>query len=99
MLDYDAAAIAAEYARHRQVHPGVLCDLMETSGLGSGSRVLEVGCGTGNYIKALARLTGCRAHGIDPSGEMLGEAARDREGVSFQLTQVLCNCKANRRKR
>ena len=68
MLDYDAAAIAAEYARHRQVHPGVLCDLMETSGLGSGSRVLEVGCGTGNYIKALARLTGCQAHGIDPSG-------------------------------
>lgn len=82
-LDYDE--IASEYARHRKVHPGVLQGLVATSGIGRGSHVLEVGCGTGNYIFAVERLTGAICWGADPSEGMLAEARARSCGVEFQL--------------
>ena len=66
--------LAREYAQHRQVHPEVLKHLIDTANLTSGSRVLDVGCGTGNYLLALERATGCQCWGVDPSGETLGIA-------------------------
>jgi ubiquinone/menaquinone biosynthesis C-methylase UbiE len=77
-LDYDA--LAADYARHRRVHPGVLDRLIESGRVSAASRVLEVGCGTGNYLLALRESTGCAAWGLDPSGEMLARA-RARPGA------------------
>lgn len=83
MLDYDI--IATEYTRHRKVHPEVLRGLLSTSGVGSASKVLEVGCGTGNYIIALEALAHCSCWAVDPSAKMLSRA-RERSGkVSFQL--------------
>ena len=78
-LDYDA--LAADYARHRRVHPGVVDRLIETGRIGQTSRVLEVGCGSGNYLLLLRELTGCAARGLDPSGEMLAQA-RARPGAA-----------------
>jgi SAM-dependent methyltransferase len=76
-IDYEQ--IAAAYARHRQVHPGVFQALCAT--VGPTSRVLEVGCGTGNYIIALHRQIGCPCWGRDPSAEMLAQArARAQAG-------------------
>jgi ubiquinone/menaquinone biosynthesis C-methylase UbiE len=66
-LDYDR--LAAEYAAHRRVHPGVLRELCEV--IQSRHTVLEVGCGTANYVIALTESTGCRGWGVDPSAEML----------------------------
>jgi ubiquinone/menaquinone biosynthesis C-methylase UbiE len=82
-VDYDK--IASDYAQHRQVHPGVLKRLVSTGSLGRGSKVLEVGCGTGNYILALERLTGPQCWGIDLSQGMLAEARARSGGVHFQL--------------
>jgi SAM-dependent methyltransferase len=75
VLDYDE--LAADYARHRRVHPGVLTNLIATGGLDVASTVLEVGCGTGNYVAALRDRLGCRCVGLDPSAHML-DAARER---------------------
>ncbi|MFQ5595059.1 MAG: class I SAM-dependent methyltransferase [Anaerolineae bacterium] len=81
-VDYDE--IASEYAWHRRVHPEVLRSLVLASRDGGASTVLEVGCGTGNYIVALESLAGCSCWGIDPSEEMLSRA-RERSGnTSFQ---------------
>lgn len=80
-LDYDT--LAADYARHRQVHPGVLRALIATGGITAASRVLEVGCGTGNYLHAVRDLTGCEAWGIDPSAEMLARARERGDGVTL----------------
>lgn len=74
-IDYDQ--IAKEYARHRRVHPEVLRCL--TGGLQPASKVLEVGCGTGNYIGAICDAIGCPCWGTDPSAEMLVQA-RVRSG-------------------
>jgi len=72
-LDYDR--LAADYATHRRVHPGVMRRLIEGGGLGAGSRALEVGCGSGNYLVAVAAASGAVIEGIDPSAEMLGKLA------------------------
>jgi ubiquinone/menaquinone biosynthesis C-methylase UbiE len=83
VIEYDQ--IALDYARHRKVHPGVLGGLMARGGIGSGSRVLEVGCGTGNYVAAIQAATGCSCWAIDPSEEMLAAARGGSTGATFQL--------------
>jgi ubiquinone/menaquinone biosynthesis C-methylase UbiE len=79
-IDYDQ--LAADYARHRQVHPGVLLALCEAAS--PASRVLEVGCGTGNYATALHAQVGCACWGIDPSEEMLNQARRRSTAVTYR---------------
>jgi ubiquinone/menaquinone biosynthesis C-methylase UbiE len=73
-LDYDRRA--TEFARHRRVHPDVLHQLLESGIFGPETRVLDVGCGTGNYAAALTAATSCRMSGVDPSQRML-DSARD----------------------
>ncbi len=82
MIDYDQ--LAAEYARHRQVHPEVLKGLLAGGSLARASRVLEIGCGTGNYINAISNYAGCEAWGIDPSEQMLAHARARTGAVTFQ---------------
>ncbi len=83
MLNYDR--LASEYARHRCIHPGVLRALLERGGVLSGAGVLEVGCGTGNYVTALHEATRCRAWGLDPSGQMLARAREQARGVALTV--------------
>jgi ubiquinone/menaquinone biosynthesis C-methylase UbiE len=90
-LDYDR--LAAEYASHRRVHPGVLRALCES--VRPEHTVLEIGCGTGNYIAALVAITGCRGWGIDPSAEMLAQARRQLDD-SPALAIDLCQGQAER---
>lgn len=80
-INYDD--IAQAYARHRGTHPGVLAAICAAAT--ASSRVLEVGCGTGNYIAALQAEIGCPCWGIDPSAEMLDQARARGPGV--RLTQ------------
>jgi SAM-dependent methyltransferase len=44
------------------------------------SCVLELGCGTGNYIRALCERTGCTGWGLDPSEAMLAQARTGGQG-------------------
>jgi hypothetical protein len=48
MLDYNA--VAADYAKYREVHPGVLAALLNAGAWNETSRILEVRCGTANYL-------------------------------------------------
>lgn len=80
-IDYDQ--IATEYSQHRRVHPGLLRHV--ASDLASTSRVLEVGCGTGNYISALEAMFGCSCCGIDPSEQMLVKGREQSPRVHFQM--------------
>lgn len=77
--------MALKYARHRRVNPAVLDALLATSGVGRDSDVLEIGCGTGNYILALEARGGCSCRGIDPSERMLSTARERSARVRFQL--------------
>ncbi|MFN2218271.1 MAG: class I SAM-dependent methyltransferase [Anaerolineae bacterium] len=74
-VDYDQAA--SEYAAHRRVHGGVCRELCARVALSPDSCVLEVGCGPGSYISALAKDCGCTACGLDPSAEMVAQACAE----------------------
>lgn len=87
-MDYDHGA--ASYAAHRKLHAGVFQELRRRGNIGPTTRVLEVGCGNGNYIRALAARTGCVAYGLDLSTGMLSRAlehaqqqGEDRESVNW----------------
>jgi ubiquinone/menaquinone biosynthesis C-methylase UbiE len=82
-MNYDNLAV--DYAQHRRIHPGVFINLLRVSHLDSASTVLEVGCGTGNYIVAIQEAIGCACQGIDPSKEMLAKARSRNLQVRFDL--------------
>ncbi len=79
----DFGEMAEAYSRGRKVNPEVLRNLVSLGGLTAGSRVLEVGCGTGNYIGAARALTGASCWGVDPSEGMLAIARQRVQGVSL----------------
>jgi len=63
--------------------------LVDVLGLPTGSRILDVGCGTGRHSIALAA-RGFRMTGLDLSGGMLAEARRAAQaaGVAIALVQA-----------
>jgi ubiquinone/menaquinone biosynthesis C-methylase UbiE len=75
--------IASDYARLRHIHRPLMAALISGSGVHSGSKVLELGCGTGNYISAIQSQTGCSAWGVDPSREMLTKARSQAAKVAL----------------
>ncbi len=83
MVNYDG--LAREYARHRGPLPAVTQALIEGGSLTRDSRVLESGCGTGNYVLALQDAAGCACWGIDRSEEMLAHARARAGDVAFAL--------------
>src|SRR5436189_5929806 len=80
-ISYDT--IAADYAIHRSVHPRLLQRLIEHCDTRSSLRVLEVGCGTGNYVAAIAAATAAECSGLDPSPKMLDAARQKAARVSW----------------
>ncbi len=59
-----------------------------------GQQVLDVGCGLGDDVRALAGLVGRtgRVVGVDASEAMVNEARRRSEGRSCQLSSRLGTC-------
>jgi SAM-dependent methyltransferase len=68
-------ALAAAYAKHRRAHPGVVEAIVRAIQEHAYRDVLEVGCGSGNYLEAIGALSGVRIAGIDPSSAMLDQLA------------------------
>ncbi|TRO54828.1 methyltransferase domain-containing protein [Candidatus Bathyarchaeota archaeon] len=81
MVNYDE--LAQDYQRHRQVHPEVLKQLIATSEVRRDSTVLEVGCGTGNYIHAFHSATDAKSWGVDASEQMLTQAKHQSPDIVF----------------
>ncbi|HEX6562955.1 MAG TPA: class I SAM-dependent methyltransferase [Chthoniobacterales bacterium] len=82
-MTYDQQ-FASDYAKLRQVHRPLLAALISGSAIDSGSKVLELGCGTGHYLCAMQSQTGCSAWGIDPSREMLSQASTRAPGIIWK---------------
>jgi ubiquinone/menaquinone biosynthesis C-methylase UbiE len=65
--------IGATYDATRRAEPGIVDILVELLNLRTGGRVLDIGCGTGNYTTAL-QARGLAVLGLDRSGLMLRTA-------------------------
>jgi len=87
ILRYSFDQIATLYDRARPNYPEQLFnDLFALGNLEPGARVLEIGCGTGQASRALAR-RGCRLVCVE-LGERLAEIAR-RNLADFPLVEVV----------
>jgi ubiquinone/menaquinone biosynthesis C-methylase UbiE len=85
-LDYDT--LAGAYRENRQVHPGVITSFLNRIDLQHELDLLEVGCGTGNYIGQLSTLDALNCTGIDPSSEMLAHARARFVSVHFEQARA-----------
>jgi ubiquinone/menaquinone biosynthesis C-methylase UbiE len=73
--------IAAEYDRHRPAYPDELVDrACQVAGIGSGDRVLEVGCGTGQLTRSLAA-RGLHVTALEPGTSLMALARQNLEGA------------------
>ena len=73
---FDWGHTSAEYAQFRPGYPQSLFERLAALGVGRrGQRVLDVGTGTGNIARELAR-RGCKVAGIDISEEQIAQARR-----------------------
>jgi ubiquinone/menaquinone biosynthesis C-methylase UbiE len=77
--------IAENYARFRESDSDAVDKLIVGSGISSTSKILEIGCGTGNYVSALQRRVGCQCWGVDPSPEMIRCAMNQNGRVAFSV--------------
>ncbi len=75
---------ARDYAACRRVSEEVLASLVEEGRIKEESQVIEAGCGSCNYLRALKEVTGCSTAGFDPSEGMLGEARALGGAVSIK---------------
>lgn len=80
MFNFDS--LAAQYARYRRVDPEVVAALAREAK--PGFTLLDVGCGTGNYSRALHEAVGCTCVGIDPSRKMLTAARQSSDAILLQ---------------
>jgi ubiquinone/menaquinone biosynthesis C-methylase UbiE len=73
--------IAAEYDRRRPAYPDELLDrACQVAGIGSGDRVLEVGCGSGQLTRGLAA-RGLHVTALEPGANLMGLARQNLEGA------------------
>jgi len=73
--------IAAEYDRHRPGYPDELVDqACRVAGIGSGDPVLEVGCGSGQLTRPLAR-RGLRVTALEPGTSLISLARQNLDGA------------------
>jgi len=79
--------VAAVAGRRRLHDLGVTAPLLEAiatmAAASPGDVVLDAGCGDGFYLGALARQTGCSAHGVDISIPAIQAAARRYPGCEW----------------
>ena len=66
--------VAEDYDRHRPSYPDVLVDeACEAAGIGPGSGVLEIGCGTGQLTRSLLARE-LRVTAVEPGAQLLARA-------------------------
>src|SRR5580692_1980006 len=73
--------IAAEYDRYRPAYPDELVDqACRVAGIGSGDRVLEVGCGSGQLTRSLVA-RGLRVTALEPGKNLVALARKNLESA------------------
>ena len=89
-MDYDETDMPAVYDAARAFQPGVLEMWLEhiaarLPARGAIRDLIDVGCGTGRFTGALAKLFAATALGIDPSEKMLAIARQKHQTTSISF--------------
>lgn len=65
-----------------------VAELVEAGGFRAGQRLLELGCGTGNFTAWVAAASGARVLGVEVSPELVAEARRRSPGLEFEVADA-----------
>jgi len=84
-MSVDFGSYSDIYQRHRRTQPVVLTELLRFGAVGPDDSVLEIGCGTANYLTAIISETGASGDGVDPSASMMARAAEIPHGTARTL--------------
>lgn len=82
-IDYEQ--FASTYAAHREASEAVVEHLVERMSDCDVQSVLEIGCGTGNHLAAVANQLNARGFGLDSSHAMLRECSDKHPQLSVQV--------------
>ncbi len=85
-IDYDQ--ISQIYDDVRQADLELIEAFLQRVQLHEASRVLDIGCGTGNYTGLLQKITRAQLFGADPSSGMLDKARQKHPQVDFRQAQA-----------
>jgi ubiquinone/menaquinone biosynthesis C-methylase UbiE len=80
-VNYDK--ISEIYDAVRSGDPEVIAYILENKVLGHDSRILEIGCGSGNNTILMAAATEAEVHGLDQSKGMFGKAENKSKNIRF----------------
>ncbi|WP_420709141.1 class I SAM-dependent methyltransferase [Streptomyces sp. AS58] len=88
-VDLGSPAAVAAYDRNQGTDPDADDALLDRLGVGEGTRLVDLACGTGSLVVQAAR-RGAEAHGVDVSEEMLAfaQARAERAGASAHWHQA-----------
>lgn len=81
VMDYNI--LSQDYDLTRNVNVDTIKRIIEKANLDTHSSVLDFGCGTGNYICAIKKLTNVNAFGVEPSDGMRQKAQEKSSDVKF----------------
>lgn len=81
MIDYHNWSVM--YDKTRQYDPMILAKIMEYIPIRENVKILDFGCGTGNYLKAVSQICPVQCFGVDVSSEMLSTAEQKKMAAKF----------------
>jgi ubiquinone/menaquinone biosynthesis C-methylase UbiE len=76
--------ISQVYDDVRQVDIELINSFLQEIEIEKETRVLDIGCGTGNYTDSLQKITQGEVYGVEPSKGMLGKAKAKQSKVVFK---------------
>jgi ubiquinone/menaquinone biosynthesis C-methylase UbiE len=80
--------VAEDYDRQRPSYPDVLVDeACEAAGIGPGSGVLEIGCGTGQLTRSLLARE-LRVTALEPGGQLLARARDQLDSADVRFVNA-----------
>ncbi len=85
-IDYDN--ISENYSIYRKASPTVVNHILENIKNKSIEKILEVGCGTADYLYALSQKSKCDSYGFDNSESMINEANKKNPGLNLSINDL-----------
>lgn len=85
-IDYDD--ISKDYSIYRNASPAVVNHILENIKDKDIKKILEIGCGTANYLFALTQQLDSVSYGFDNSESMIKEANKKNPGLNLSINDL-----------
>jgi cyclopropane fatty-acyl-phospholipid synthase-like methyltransferase len=89
-MDYniDYNDISENYSIYRNASPTVVDHILEKIKNKNIKEILEIGCGTADYLYALTQQLKCNSYGFDNSENMISEANKKNPGLKLKINDL-----------